>query len=81
MFRALYLHLDFWRQKKANVVPIHNKRDKHTLKKNNYPVPLLPINSQTFERLLYNEMFGFFIDKGLISVNQSGFKPGDSCIN
>ena len=26
-------------------------------------------------------MFGFFLDKGLISDNQSGFKPGDSCIN
>ena len=26
-------------------------------------------------------MFGFFVDKGLISANQSGFKPGDSCIN
>ena len=26
-------------------------------------------------------MFGFFLDKGLISANQWGFKPGDSCIN
>ena len=26
-------------------------------------------------------MFGLFLDKGLISANQSGFKPGDSCIN
>ena len=26
-------------------------------------------------------MLGFFLDKGLISANQSGFKPGDSCIN
>ena len=26
-------------------------------------------------------MFGFFLDKGLISANHSGFKPGDSCIN
>ena len=26
-------------------------------------------------------MFGFFLDKDLISANQSGFKPGDSCIN
>ena len=26
-------------------------------------------------------MFGFFLDKGLISENHSGFKPGDSCIN
>ena len=26
-------------------------------------------------------MFSFFIENGLISQNQSGFKPGDSCIN
>ena len=26
-------------------------------------------------------MFCFFLDKGLISANKSGFKPGDSCIN
>ena len=26
-------------------------------------------------------MFGFFLSKDLVSANQSGFKPGDSCIN
>ena len=26
-------------------------------------------------------MFGFFLDKGLFSANQSDFKLGDSCIN
>ena len=26
-------------------------------------------------------MFGFFLDKVLISANQRSFKPGDSCIN
>ena len=26
-------------------------------------------------------MFGFFLDKVLISANQLGFKPEDSCIN
>ena len=66
--------------KKANVVPIHKKDDKQTFK-NYRPVSLLPICSKIFERLLYNKMFGFFLDKDLISANQSGFKPGDSCIN
>ena len=66
--------------KKANVVPIHKKGDKQTLK-NYRPVSLLPICSKCFERLIYNEMFGFFLDKSSISANQSGFKPGHSCIN
>ena len=66
--------------KKAYVVPIHKKGNKQTLK-DYRPMSLLPICSKIFERLLYNEMFGFFLDKDLISANQSGFKPGDSCIN
>ena len=61
-------------------MPIHKKGDKETLE-NYRSVSLLPICGKIFERLIYNEMFGFFLDKGFISANQSGFKPGDSCIN
>ena len=71
----VYLHAS---GKKADVVPIHKKGK--TLK-NYRPVSLLPICSKIFERLIHNKMLGFFLDKGLISANQSGFKPGDSCIN
>ena len=53
----------------------------HASGKNYRPVSLRSICSKMFERVIYNEMFGFFLDKGLISVTQSGFKPGDSCIN
>ena len=66
--------------KKTNIVPIHKKGDKQTLK-NYRPVSLLPICGKTFERLIFNEMFRFFLDNKLISTNQSGFKPGDSCMN
>ena len=34
-----------------------------------------------FERLIFNEMFSFFLANNLLAPNQSGFKPGDSCIN
>ena len=30
---------------------------------------------------MYNSLFEYFIEKDLISQNQSGFKPGDSYIN
>ena len=30
---------------------------------------------------MFNEMFPFFIKNGLILQNQSGFRPGDSCVN
>ena len=42
---------------------------------------LLPICSNFIERLIYNEMFTFFTENNLISPNQSGFRPGDSCVN
>ena len=67
-----------WR--KGSIVPVHKRNDKQCL--NNYrPISLLPIRSKIFERLIFNEMFGFFIKNDLISQHQSGFKPGDPCIN
>ena len=61
-------------------MPVHKRGDKQTLK-NYRPVSVLPICKKIFERLLYNDMFDFFLDNGLISANQSGFKSGYSCIN
>ena len=66
--------------KRGNIIPIHKKGDKHTLK-NYRPVSLLPICGKILETLMFNEMFQFFIENKLISSSQSGFKPGDSCIN
>ena len=45
------------------------------------PISLLPICDKNFERLIYNDLFTFFTDYNLISPNQSGFRPGDSCVN
>ena len=66
--------------KKANVVPIHKKGDKQTLK-NYRPISLLPICGKIFERLLYNRLYSFLDSNSLLSSKQSGFRPGDSCIN
>ena len=66
--------------KKRNVVPIHKKDDKQCLK-NYRPMSLLPVCGKSFEKLIFNEIFKFFIENELISPNQSGFKPGQSCIN
>ena len=66
--------------KKGNIVPIHKKSDKQTLK-NYRPVSLLPICGKILEQLMFNEMFKLFIENELILSNQSGFKPGDSCVN
>ena len=66
--------------KKGNVVPIFKKGDKQ-IYKNYRPVSLLPIFGKILERLIFEEMFPFFMENKLIAANQSGFKPGDSCIN
>ena len=66
--------------KKANVIPVHRKGKKQSLK-NYRPISLLPIISKIFERLIYNKIFNFFAEKNLISPNQSGFRPRDSCVN
>ena len=66
--------------KKGKMVPIHKKSDKQNIK-NYRPVSLLPICGKMFERLIFNETFNYFSANKLISENQSGFQPGDSCIN
>ena len=64
----------------ANVVPAYKKNNKRS-NKNYRPVSLLPIFEKIFERLLYNQIYSFFIEKNFIYLNQSGFWLGDSCIN
>ena len=62
--------------KMANVISLHKKSDKQILK-NYRPVSLFSV----FQRLIYNSLFEYFIENDLISPDQSGFKPGDSCTN
>ena len=66
--------------KKANVVPIHKRGDKQFLK-NYRPISLSPICAKIFERIICNRIFEYYIENKIITENQSGFKPGDSCIN
>ena len=67
--------------KKANVVPVHKKGDKQRLK-NCRTISLLPTAGKIFERLFYDRMFvEVFSENKLISKNQSGFLPGNFCIN
>ena len=52
--------------KKANVVPLHEKRYKQILK-DYRPVSSLPICEKIFERLIYNNIFEYFIENDFIS--------------
>ena len=66
--------------KKANVIPVHKKNEKNLLK-NYWPISLLPICSKIFERLIFNSIYNYISKNNLLSPNQSGFRPGDSCTN
>ena len=66
--------------KKANIVPVHKRSDKQSLK-DYRPISLLPIFGKIFERIIYSNIFEYLATKNLISENQSGFKPGDSSVN
>ena len=39
------------------------------------------MGGKIFEKLRFSKTLRFFIENDLIQPNQSGFKPGDSCIN
>ena len=64
--------------KKANVVPVHKKNNKHLIE-NYRPILLLPVCGKILERIICNKMFEFFSENELISQDQSWFRPGNSC--
>ena len=66
--------------KLANVQPVHKKNCRQD--KGNYrPISLLPICSKIFEKIVFDSIYAFLVQNGLLSPNQSGFRPGDSTIN
>ena len=66
--------------KLANVTPVFKKNDKQLI--NNYrPISLLPLLSKIFEKILFNKIYEHLHNNNLLTCNQSGFRPGDGCIN
>ena len=66
--------------KRANVVPVHKKNEKH-LKENYRPISLLPIFNKIFEKLFYEALYSSLEGENLLNPHQSGFRSGDSAIN
>ena len=59
--------------KYADVIPIHKKDDK-TDKENYRPISILPNLSKVYERLMYNQIYPYFVT--LFSKFQCGFGKG-----
>ena len=60
----------FIKTSKKKTLFLFIKNEKHS-KSNYIPVSLLSIFGKIFKRLLYNNLFSFFIENDLISQNQS----------
>ena len=63
--------------KKANIVPVHKKNDKQSIK-NYRPVSSLTVCGKIFEKIIFNSLFKYLEDNNLLNGNQSDFRPGDS---
>ena len=65
--------------KKANVTPVFKKGDS-SLTDNYRPVSILSCTGKLFERAVFKHVYNFLRDNNIISIRQSGFKPGDSTV-
>ena len=58
--------------KKSNIIPVHEKVDKRKSGK---------VCGKVFEKIIFNSLFVYLNNYNLLNSNQSGFRPGDSCVN
>ena len=65
---------------KRNIVPVHKKENKNSIK-NYRHISLLPIFSKIYERVIFNSIFNYFIKNILFTKSQSAFLPNDLWIS
>ena len=41
----------------------------------------MPVCGKIFEKITFNSLFKYLEDNNLLNGNQSGFRPGDSCVH
>ena len=65
--------------KTAHVSPLFKdgKRDEIS---NYRPISILPVMAKSFERILHDQIHGFFYEQRLLDPSQSGFRSGHSTI-
>ncbi len=66
--------------KESFISPVYKKAAKY-IKDNYRPVSLLCCISKVMERVVYNSMYEFFKNHGILTPRNSGFKDKDSTIN
>ena len=66
--------------KKANVISKHKKGNKQLVSDKRL-VWLLPICSKIFKKNIFDCIYDFLDQNCQLNANQSGFRPGESCIH
>ena len=64
----------------SDIILAHKKNDKQLIQ-NYRPISLLPIFGKIFEKVVFNRIYNFLLNKRLLNPNQLGFRPSDSYIN
>ena len=65
--------------KKGNIIPIHKKNERNLI--TNYrPVSLLPICGKIFEKIIFDNLYGYVLKNNFISDKQSGYRNNDSTV-
>ena len=69
---------DTW--KMSHIIPTYKNNDKCYIS-NYHPGSLLPICGKISERIIYNSVFLYLEKNNLLTPNQSGFHPNNSCVH
>ena len=69
---ALSSFPDKW--KMARVIPLYNKSGHRNIPGNYRPISILPTISKIMERILYNQLYNYLTEFGLLSSAQFGFR-------
>ena len=69
---------DNWKLAHLSAIP----KTSHPKSKTNFrPISLLSCMSKVMERIIFNEMYKYFMDNHLLITENSGFKKGDGTVN
>ena len=60
--------------KVAKVITLF-KKGRRSLLDNYRPISILPVASKQMERILYDQMYAYFVEQNLFSKHQFGFRP------
>ena len=80
-FHSTQKLLNIWNILKHCTCIQTNKQTNKQNIKNYRLVSLLPIFSKVFERIIYDNILKYILDKNLISPKRFRFRPGESCVN